>query len=130
LNGISILKVSQGGNLSFVYFELTVANRAYWRGNSKEANYEFVVGASPCERTPTQLNAHRNSESVRFSWDRVPGAYGYVVWAKIDNAPWKAIGGAFEPKLEIDLQGHSIEWYVDSHFDQCLKSSSIASVLK
>jgi hypothetical protein len=131
LTGVSILRVTSGNQASFVYFELTAANRAFWRGQHKEATYEFVIDINPCTQAAQNLKAiHKANQIVRFQWDKTPGAYGYVVWASIGATPWKVLGSAFDTNLEVPLKGGIIRWYVESDFDQCLRSNSVEKVLK
>jgi len=128
LTGVSILRITSGSQVLFAYFELTAAQRAYWRGERKLASYEFVVGSNPCDHAAENLKATRNANQVQFTWNKVPGAYGYVIWVSQKGSVYNPLGSSYETKFAASVTGPA-KWYVKSDFDQCLRSTSaIASI--
>lgn len=129
LTGVSIIRVQKGTDVHFVYFELTAANRAFWRGMKDEARYEFVVGANPCATAPVLLAPKDGSlltaGNVPLSWTRTPGAAGYLVFAAVNGGPEHVVGVSTDTQASVAMnEPGNVVWRVQAQVDQCLKSNS------
>ncbi len=128
ITGVAILRVGHQGHVSYLFFDMTAANRACFRGMKDEARYELVVGGNPCSRPPQLLRpeagAFVSGSEVSLSWTKSPGAAGYLVFARVDGTPARVVATTSELETRVALTGQSVEWWVVAEFDQCVRNAS------
>jgi len=93
--------------------------------STRSAPATFTIARNQnCPTAPAQLvsppdGAQNVAEPVRFDWNPVSGASGYLVTARHNDGVPTRIGETTDTQLQRDVPPGNIEWFVTTFFTNC-----------
>ena len=122
-NVVAIVAVEKDGVRQFGYLESRLFNLAYWRGDTAFADHDLVVGAPRCaERQPLLTSPtwdqRVDGPIVKLTWDIVPGARSYTVYAANAGGAPRLVGTTTSTTIDAVFTGRTY-WWVEASFNGC-----------
>jgi hypothetical protein len=121
-NGTVIVRVEKNGVVSWGFLESRVFNLEYWKGNTRFADHSLTVGRSLYNGlTPRPTSPAWDATSsgpVTLTWDGVPGATHYDIYASSNLATPKRIATTSVTKREVTvaLSGR-VYWWIEARME-------------
>jgi hypothetical protein len=128
-NTVAIVRVKG----MYGFLESRLFNYAWWRGDTRLADYDLYVGGSDCApRGPGLISPAWDetlpSGPVHFSWGAIEGATEYRLVAAIDGAAPRVIATTKSSEVTVPLAG-SIYWWIEADRPPCETPRSSTSHL-
>jgi hypothetical protein len=123
-NSVAIVRVEKDGNVWYGFLESRLFNLAYWRGDTFFADHELIVGPDvmlcgiyvPVLRSPAWDETRPASTVV--SWDPLPDATEYAVWASTNLSTPRIVGTTTGTSMNVHLSGR-VYWWVEARTAMC-----------